>query len=463
MSNWIQTHAVMQVTTGSISFLASLATAIMVKKSPGSLATPYRRVIFGLCSYDVLQSFALVSGPVLTPKVERYPWSFGNVSTCEFNGVMKVSGMIGVPIYTLLLCVYYLCKVKNSMSNEQFSKRIEIRTHIFVALLVICTSIAGVATKSFNALPGSSSCNFSAYPTGCRIVPELVGECTRGLQAHIFIYIFVYGLFALTIPCIIISVVMLCAHAIYKSRMFKANLPASSLPGNPRKHEHTSNSSSSRLAVSEEQDDLDMATRGARLAHLYAREACIQAVLYSTAFFTVYFLSFFLALANVFKLRNLDLATLHTSIAMLYPSGGFFNILIYSRPKVAFLHSKHPEFGWLQSLWLVLKAGTEVPAEEDLIYVSPWCLVSSRKGEVINNNSTHYKTGAYRNGDEGVDVEKESKKNLNSANVLYGGSDSISKNNANYRSELEWSHYIGDSERTPVPQQNTSQGLLNGE
>ena len=333
MSQWIQTHAVMQVTTGSISFLASLATAIMVKKSPGSLTTPYRRIIFGLCSYDVLQSFALVSGPVLTPKVERYPWSFGNVRTCEFNGVMKVSGMIGVPIYTLLLCVYYLCKVKNSMSNKQFADRIEKRTHILVALLVLCTSIAGIVTKSFNALPGSSVCHFSAYPTGCRIVPELVGECTRGLQAHIFIYIFVYGLFALTVPCIIISVVKLCAHAIYKGRMFKANVA-----GNPRQHTRaSSSSSSSRLAVSsEEQDDLNMGTRGARLAQLYAREACIQAVLYSTAFFTVYFLSFFLALVNVFNLRNVDLATLQKAIAMLYPSGGSFNILIYSRPVSSF-------------------------------------------------------------------------------------------------------------------------------
>ena len=47
--------------------------------------------------------------------------------------------------------------------------------------------------------------------------------------------------------------------------------------------------------------------------------------------------------------------------AAVYPLMGFFNILIYTRPKVKTFRNTFTELSWLRSFILVVKAGGEVP------------------------------------------------------------------------------------------------------
>ena len=296
----------------------------MIKTSPGSLRSPYRRIIFSLSICDTLQSFALISGPFLTPKSEQHPWSVGNVRTCDFNASALVSGMIGVPCYTLTLCVYYLCKVKYSMTDGQFIDRFERRIHIAVAFLVICGCVGGIITKSFNPVPSGSVCGFSGLPVQCRHSPQLAAECDRGQRSGIFIVLFVLAIPTVLFSSIIMSVAMLCMHAFRRASIFRANLGVLS--------EDTLQISSGRGVRSD--DGNSLSTTGARLARLYEKEATIQAILYSSAFFGVYFLSYFIAITNsrILK-RDINMAPdFRTIVAIFFPLGGLFNILIYSRP-----------------------------------------------------------------------------------------------------------------------------------
>eukprot|EP00553_Chaetoceros_curvisetus_P001335 CAMPEP_0204622506 /NCGR_PEP_ID=MMETSP0717-20131115/8152_1 /ASSEMBLY_ACC=CAM_ASM_000666 /TAXON_ID=230516 /ORGANISM="Chaetoceros curvisetus" /LENGTH=90 /DNA_ID=CAMNT_0051637237 /DNA_START=872 /DNA_END=1141 /DNA_ORIENTATION=- len=49
-----------------------------------------------------------------------------------------------------------------------------------------------------------------------------------------------------------------------------------------------------------------------------------------------------------------------------FPLGGFLNILVYTRPKVASLRRTHPECSRIRGFWMVLHAGGEIPDEIDL-------------------------------------------------------------------------------------------------
>ena len=91
----------------------------------------------------------------------------------------------------------------------------------------------------------------------------------------------------------------------------------------------------------------------------------IQAFLYSGVFLAVYALycvQGFLLFAGIMRTPFAFSIVLCT----LFPLGGFFNILVYTRPSVVTLHRRYSEYSWLRALWMVLKAGGEVPEERSL-------------------------------------------------------------------------------------------------
>ncbi len=97
------------------------------------------------------------------------------------------------------------------------------------------------------------------------------------------------------------------------------------------------------------------------ISRLYKRELVTQACCYVASFCCTIFIN---SAANI-KLvlgRQPSLALIFTT-TLLYPLGGFFNILVYTRPNVASFLRKCPECSWLEAFWLVLKAGGEIPDE----------------------------------------------------------------------------------------------------
>lgn len=485
MGLWNPANAILQITSALLSFIASTATVVTILRSPGGLQTPYRRIIVGISLTDALQSCALWSGPMAVPSTFKafYPWASGNSFTCGLNGTFALGCGIAVPLYTLLLCVYYLCKMKYSMTNDEFEHRIERKTHTCVSLFVITSCMAALCTKSINPIPGGQVCHVSAFPPGCKLFPDIVGPCSRGLHAFIFVYIYLCGLPLMVFPSIGICMAMLVYHAYVKGKVFKA-ISTRATDSEPI----TSTSSVDLVHTipcsNGEGNDQQQTneTRNNYLGRIYRRETIIQASLYVTAFFGVYFLSFFVAMVNVSKALRLKPEPFQTAISILFPSGGLFNILIFSRPKVALLRRNHSRFSWLQGQWIVFRYGLEIPSEASLLNIPPWFSqwkCCGKKQEVLdlasNDIGPSFPLGKVeflpenkkQNGPDPAGSGKTPEfsdtspkdgeiYSLDSLNAVNGVSESFNRSttksccNVAYRSKDEWHHVVGKADETLV-------------
>ncbi len=146
---WVE-PVIYQIISASISLIASTLTVICIARN--RLVTPYRRIIFGLSVSDTCQSFDILAGPWLIQHNASYAlWGVGNKRTCQLDGFLYLLGLTAVPMYTVLLCVYYVFKLKNRMSNALFTQKIEKKIS-----LGLCLSAVG--TDTINPLSRSDTC-----------------------------------------------------------------------------------------------------------------------------------------------------------------------------------------------------------------------------------------------------------------------------------------------------------------
>lgn len=80
--------------SGLVSFVASSTIIIMILRSTTKLTKAYRRIIFGMCIYDVLLSVCHLMSVFPCPRGTRLG-SIGNLRTCEVQGFfVQVRGNI---------------------------------------------------------------------------------------------------------------------------------------------------------------------------------------------------------------------------------------------------------------------------------------------------------------------------------------------------------------------------------
>lgn len=341
------TSLVIQLTTSSLSLLGSSTIASMIWFSPNKLRSPYRRIIFCLSLSDILQSLALVTGP-FAPPTETAPfalWAAGNVTTCNINGLILVIGTCGIPTYTCFLTFYYVCKLVFGMSDESFVRKFEKTLHRAFIIFNASMGLSAWLTKSFNTSALASFCYYAAHPTGCKnhIKSPNYGECTRGLDSHIFMYIGGIGIPILSLTGVVICMVMLFVHAVKKTRLYNR---ARDIQGDAH-----------------QESEADM------LSRIYMRETAIQVCLYVSCFLIVYVVPFSALLYTVSGNVPALVETPSISIVMaiFFPLGGFFNIAIYCRPKVVVLRTRETDISWIKAYMVVVLGGGEIPPNVDSI------------------------------------------------------------------------------------------------
>lgn len=434
--------AITQITSASISLIASSAIAVMIANSrtgkatskssspPGTLTiktSPYHRIILGLSISDICLSFATLTGPFMAPvEVKQAAWGIGNDASCQANGFLFSFGSGCTPMYTLSLCLYCLFKIRNNMTDETFSRKIEWKMHAISILFNLGVCIGALATKVMNSGTHGTFCTFAAVPTGCRQDDTL--ECDEKISNYVRIFSLI-SQFAMPFLClmgIIISMSMICWHVlITRHRIFsgssghlrsasdertvsagtkpsptkeeKENCSNSGPPAIEGREEgiHSDDSTTTRERWEEEIDEataaqesiqnftqtannqgMDQTLHGIdieakdspetkrqqaqELVKVYRREFAIQACLYVIAFLFTYvfpWLSLFTLIIN--NTHPADFVLILTAI--FFPLGGFFNILVYTRPKVASIRRKDSSLSWLRAFTKILKAGGGVP------------------------------------------------------------------------------------------------------
>ena len=241
-------QVICQISTASVSFIASSIVAIMVARSKtstrsaggntnnsnpqpyphtnnrtrrnrttttiGLMSSPYHRIIFGISISDILQSFAILTGPFAAPAdVPQALWGAGNNFTCAMNGVMTIIGSRCTAMYTFFLCYFCLCKVKKNMTDDTFSRKIEWKLHKFIIAFCFTVVVAALVTKTLNSSMHGNFCNNSAVPTGCRQSPDIYGECDETIARNTTILVFVNFLASLLcLVGIIICMAKICWH-----------------------------------------------------------------------------------------------------------------------------------------------------------------------------------------------------------------------------------------------------------
>ena len=100
-----------------------------------------------------------------------------------------------------------------------------------------------------------------------------------------------------------------------------------------------------------------------RIQSLYVKETMKQASLYIISFVTIYF---FPILSTVYSLAlGREVSNyVYVLLWLFFPLGGLFNIFVYTRPKVIAIRlMKDVNLSFLEALWMVIKAGGDIPDE----------------------------------------------------------------------------------------------------
>ncbi len=352
---------ILQVVSAFISFFSSSIIASTIAWFGIEGATPYRRIILGLSIADIFQSLALLTGPLAVP-LDKISWEAKNeAASCQANGFVLQVGATAVVGHTLLLCFYYLCKLKYRMSDEAFKYRFEGKIR---ACIVVYSFIAGIVPLVMDAYHTNghtySFCNIALVPTGCWKESEEVGECDTAhtKRTNILVYYYMIAFPVVCISGIVIIMGMLYNHAnmLHKNIQREINVPTT-LRGEDKASDGGEDPVDN---IEENEENESPQDRVQTLSRLYRKEMTIQATSYVGAFFLMYI--------PIMAVSTMSYPPefLLVPAMIFYTLGGFVNILIYTRPKVANVRRRYPECSRLRGFWLVLRAGGEIPDEVDL-------------------------------------------------------------------------------------------------
>ena len=371
---------IIPVITGSISFVSSGTIAVMILKCKDSFSYPFRRLIFGLSIADVIQSGAMMMGPLSLPKeYDTLHWANGNQFTCDLQGFALHIGFAGVPMYVLSLSVYFLSAVKYNINDKKFSEKIEPYLHAISVIWTIAGGIACWVTGVFNVMSSGNVCWYTPFPDNCVTNDDI--ECIRGEKAFTFGWIF-GGSNAITLFGIIFCLVGVCRTVINQEKrnarwsVARVSMQSSENESGLMRRLSSALYASLRRSLSVENDDEQHHTgtpvtlgpalrqssyvpRAARNSKRKKRETMTQASLYILSFIAscvwAYLYGFLVTIGEEVPF------TIILLFSIFYPLGGLFNILVYTRPKLKSVRKRHPNLTWMRCFIEVIKAGVGVP------------------------------------------------------------------------------------------------------
>jgi hypothetical protein len=153
------------VVTGSISVAASLAIIVMIYRSRLKLSTIYRRLVFGISSFDLIQSISQMFSSFLMPKGTMWG-AVGNHPVCSFQGFMTVVGFAGAALYTFSLTLYFLLRLRFKMTDMSIKQKVEPLLHLIPILYAWGVGIFIYAMDQYN--PAGPICWIAPSPPGCK-------------------------------------------------------------------------------------------------------------------------------------------------------------------------------------------------------------------------------------------------------------------------------------------------------
>ena len=193
-------------------------------------------------------------------------------------------------------------------------------------------------------------------PLRCNIDPKTYGDCARGQNAPLASLFLVVLPLVLSFAMIIINLARFTLNVYQQEQMFK---PTNQEPTSGSDGNECRNDTSSAADV-----DSGIRDEGSRrVPGSLAKQSLVQSSLYIASFIICYFpitISIIMA-----ALHMIPPAWTYWCVSIFWPLGGFFNILIYTRPKVSRYKDSNPEYSRLYVFLIIVLSGGEVPTEID--------------------------------------------------------------------------------------------------
>lgn len=348
-ATYLMKSYIIRAVTATISCIASSTIAsVIMFKLPDGLSSPYRRILLCLSIADVIQTICIICGPFAVPAgtPDTVFDALGNTATCSVQGFFLNVASAITPMYTFGLSIYFLLRVKYRMPREDFAEDVEWILHTVALLWNLLGNSYAFFTKSINATRAGSLCTIDALPLNCDVNPDQYGECIRGKDAIVIKNIVIYAPVILCFIGMCVCLGILTCHVIQESKKANANSP------NPQGTKESG--SLIRSFCCYKRGELNTKLQ-------YQREMLMQSCLYAIGFLFVY--------SGILVNQFLNLGGKayppwsHLLVSFTWPLGGFVNILIFTRPKIAILRIRQPQYSWFKAFSIVVCAGAEIPDE----------------------------------------------------------------------------------------------------
>ncbi len=139
------------VVTGCVSATASITLITTIFHSRVKLGSIYRRLVFAVSCFDVLQSLSqIVSSLPIPPEDAAIQWgAVGNDLTCSILGSAVTIGSLGSCGYSASLTVYFFLAIRLEMSDAEIKKRVEPFLHAIPIVYIAVVLIYFSATDNF--------------------------------------------------------------------------------------------------------------------------------------------------------------------------------------------------------------------------------------------------------------------------------------------------------------------------
>jgi hypothetical protein len=333
--------------TGSVSALASLSVIISILRSNVKLTTAYRRVIFGISVFDLIQSLSQASSSM--PMSAGTVWgAIGNDTTCDIQGFTTVIGVTGSLLYSLALSIYFLCVIKFEMTEIIIGKFAEPLLHIGPISISFSISIYMYIRQWYNPVDYF-----------CWAVPSELLECLEGSESNVAcieeskgdikLISFLVGFPVIAVLALNIAALGIIWHTEYAQSVRNRSPPCPSIS------EHRSSGESQRIRPTDMGPLAQRLSRPSRASLQRRKEIANRAKAYILGFLMTYLFSLIVRLWEIQYSTPAPFA-LHFLARFFYPLQGLFNLLIYTYPHTI-SQTRNGTHTYFQSLIRVIKSG----------------------------------------------------------------------------------------------------------
>jgi len=295
-----------------------------VLQSKENRGNPQQRIVLMMSCLDLMVSGVWLFTDLLVPDwSEDYYYHLGNQATCSFQGFI-VQLSIGGVLTNASLSIYYFLVIVWGWKTRDILK---VEPYLLALPLVwgLGTAIAGLVLDLYN--PASWDCWIAAYPANCTQSHELKNtdeqtDCERGDNADIYQWAFFFGPLWASI-----GLVMICMFIVV-----------------------------SKVRQVERRTSVWIAESQRKMAH--TKKIAVQSYFYVGAFLITWFWP---TAARIVQLCNLEIgipAWMVTLAGCFIPIQGFFNAVVYFRPRFINCSVDHSDKSkcWVMSriMWVSL-------------------------------------------------------------------------------------------------------------